>query len=225
MSLPPSSPCSSLLLLLLFLLVSHLFPCCLASAGDRDPQYQQCVSTCTSECPLLHFPLTNLTFPSPSISPDGRLYAPAVPLSLPLRLTLWSCESDCRYSCMRLHEAWMTQRGWDVVKYHGKWPFQRVWGLQELLSVLFSLGNLLPHAYYAFQYRRRVSRRYSMRNWWTAYALISCNTVSQPSPPGTRTSSLASSPRLPRLLTSPCGFLSVLCSGCGVRCSTRATCC
>ena len=27
-------------------------------------------------------------------------------------------------------------------KYFGKWPFRRVWGVQELMSVLFSICNL-----------------------------------------------------------------------------------
>ena len=176
---PSPSPPS---LLPLLLLLSLLLPLCLSSAGDRDPAYQHCLSTCTAECPLLPSLPTNRTLPPPSIQPDGRLYAPAVPLSLPLRLTLWTCDADCRYRCMRLHVRWTAGQGRGVVKYYGKWPFRRVWGLQELLSVAFSVGNLVPHAYYALQYRRRVSRRYSMRNWWTAYALISCNTVGHCTP-------------------------------------------
>jgi hypothetical protein len=32
-----------------------------------------------------------------------------------------------------------------VVKYHGKWPFTRVLGMQEVASVLFSLANMAAH--------------------------------------------------------------------------------
>jgi post-GPI attachment to proteins factor 3 len=32
-----------------------------------------------------------------------------------------------------------------VTQFHGKWPFIRVFGLQEPFSVLFSLGNLFVH--------------------------------------------------------------------------------
>ena len=32
-------------------------------------------------------------------------------------------------------------------KYFGKWPFKRVLGIQELLSVIFSLANLAAHAH------------------------------------------------------------------------------
>ena len=168
----PILPLFFLLSLLLFCIVSPAS----GSAGDRDPRFQQCVASCSAECPLLPTLPANHSFPAPSILPDGRLYAPAVPLSLPLRLTLWSCEADCRYRCMHVHAAWAAGQGRAVVKYDGKWPFVRVWGMQELLSVLFSLGNLAPHAYYLAEYGRRVSARYGMRRWWMAYAAVSCNT-------------------------------------------------
>lgn len=32
-----------------------------------------------------------------------------------------------------------------IYQYHGKWPFIRVFGLQELFSVLFSIGNAAAH--------------------------------------------------------------------------------
>eukprot|EP00967_Tisochrysis_lutea_P110172 scaffold172089_cov17-Tisochrysis_lutea.AAC.1 len=32
-------------------------------------------------------------------------------------------------------------------KYYGKWPFQRLLGMQEAASVLFSLANLCAHVY------------------------------------------------------------------------------
>ncbi|KAJ7566674.1 hypothetical protein O6H91_02G114000 [Diphasiastrum complanatum] len=33
----------------------------------------------------------------------------------------------------------------EPVTYHGKWPFDRILGLQEPASVVFSLLNLLEH--------------------------------------------------------------------------------
>jgi len=32
-----------------------------------------------------------------------------------------------------------------IVQYHGKWPFVRIAGIQEIASVIFSFGNLIPH--------------------------------------------------------------------------------
>ena len=77
---------------------------------------------------------------------------------------------------MCLHAELRRERGEPEWKYAGKWPFVRVLGMQELLSVVFSVGNLLPHAVYFVLYRRRVSRRYDLRDLWSAYALVSCNT-------------------------------------------------
>jgi len=35
-----------------------------------------------------------------------------------------------------------------VAQYYGKWPFQRCLGFQEIASVLFSIGNAVPHVFY-----------------------------------------------------------------------------
>ena len=34
-----------------------------------------------------------------------------------------------------------------AIKYHGKWPFVRVWGMQEAVSVVLSVANLAAHVY------------------------------------------------------------------------------
>lgn len=34
-----------------------------------------------------------------------------------------------------------------AIKYHGKWPFVRVWGMQEVVSVVLSVANLAAHLY------------------------------------------------------------------------------
>ena len=70
-------------------------------------------------------------------------------------------------------------------KYFGKWPFQRIWGIQELLSVVFSLANLAAQAhnllrlYKAKQTRQcfasKAARSDTAWGLWTAYALGSIN--------------------------------------------------
>jgi len=57
----------------------------------------------------------------------------------------WSCSDECKYECMHSIEQLRYSRGYIPVQYYGKWPFTRVWGLQELLSVVFSIGNAIPH--------------------------------------------------------------------------------
>ena len=64
-----------------------------------------------------------------------------------LRLARWDCAADCAYHCMRALEARRAAvEGGPVWKYHGKWPFARMLGAQEIASVVFSLLNLAAHA-------------------------------------------------------------------------------
>lgn len=53
-----------------------------------------------------------------------------------LRWKQWDCRSDCRYHCMLAREEEREKLGDKPVKYHGKWPFQRVYGIQVFLSYL-----------------------------------------------------------------------------------------
>lgn len=47
-----------------------------------------------------------------------------------LRWKQWDCQSDCRYHCMVKREGEREALGYDPVKYHGKWPFKRIYGIQ-----------------------------------------------------------------------------------------------
>ena len=47
-----------------------------------------------------------------------------------LRWKQWDCQSDCRYNCMLDREEEREASGNGPVKYHGKWPFKRVYGIQ-----------------------------------------------------------------------------------------------
>ena len=63
-------------------------------------------------------------------------------------LLSWSCRDDCSYQCM-----WDTvensyrKNKLPVQQFHGKWPFIRIFGVQEPASAFFSILNLLPHVY------------------------------------------------------------------------------
>lgn len=98
-----------------------------ASRGDRSPAYHECVNACIQAAPERTLPLT-------------------------LRLTRWTPESDCMYTCQQsLTDAALngTVLGglppFQVVQFHGKWPFRRILGIQEPLSVIFSALNLWMH--------------------------------------------------------------------------------
>ncbi len=70
-------------------------------------------------------------------------------------------------------------------KYFGKWPFKRILGLQELLSVMFSLANLAAHARNLYKLRLmqhatqhldiHMSKGGPVWGLWIGYALGSIN--------------------------------------------------
>jgi len=62
-----------------------------------------------------------------------------------LRLAHWDCSENCKYECMHDNSVLRKRNGEQQVHYHGKWPFVRVFGIQELLSSMFSLLNGLPY--------------------------------------------------------------------------------
>ena len=43
-------------------------------------------------------------------------------------------QDDCKYLCMRQHTEQRRALGQPVLKYHGKWPFVRVLGVQVTLA-------------------------------------------------------------------------------------------
>lgn len=101
-----------------------------------------------------------------------------------LRLTMWSCEADCKYTCMRSDLDGIKAAGEKVVQYYGKWPFIRVAGAQEIFSVIFSAGNLLANIYGFFWIYRVAWKKlkpaqrkaFAWMDWLhVANLLVSCN--------------------------------------------------
>ncbi|MCJ1312666.1 hypothetical protein MMC25_006342 [Agyrium rufum] len=119
-----------------------------ASLGDRLPDFKKCVSVCVE----------NNCAQGDSILP------------LNLRLTFWTCPSNCDYICQHV----VTDRRLDryppmrepVVQYHGKWPFYRFLGMQEPFSVLFSAFNFLAHSRGLEQIRSSIPRDYPLRKYY-----------------------------------------------------------
>ncbi|ODV79165.1 Per1-domain-containing protein [Suhomyces tanzawaensis NRRL Y-17324] len=53
----------------------------------------------------------------------------------------WNCEDDCSYKCQQLITEQRKASGLPMVQFFGKWPFTRVFGIQEIFLVIFSFGN------------------------------------------------------------------------------------
>ncbi|KDQ18682.1 hypothetical protein BOTBODRAFT_127592 [Botryobasidium botryosum FD-172 SS1] len=125
-----------------------------ASSGDRSFEFQDCLAGC-----------------------DSAICANPPSLSLPLRLTLWSCADDCKYHCTHV----VTDRALErvpqepVQQFYGKWPFWRLWGMQEPASVAFSLLNLWAHLRGFRDVRRRIPPTNPLRGYIMAWSLLSVN--------------------------------------------------
>ncbi|KAK4454660.1 Per1-like-domain-containing protein [Podospora aff. communis PSN243] len=99
-----------------------------ASVGDRLPEFKECVEICIHEnC--------------------GADAAHRTPIPLYRRLLFWTCPSECDYTCQHIitNRRLAAEPPRSVEQFHGKWPFVRVLGMQEPMSVLFSAGNFLAH--------------------------------------------------------------------------------
>ena len=93
-----------------------------ASLGDRQPYYASCVSACHgTKC-------------------DRGAQPPWT-----LRLLFWDCAADCAYECMHRTQRALRDRGLGEAKFHGKWCFTRVLGIQEPGAAVFSALNAAPH--------------------------------------------------------------------------------
>ncbi|GAX73444.1 hypothetical protein CEUSTIGMA_g896.t1 [Chlamydomonas eustigma] len=127
---------------LISLLLTAIYRRVQGSEGDTSPAFHSCTWRCQhTGCAQVRENIEICGTACPHIN--------QLPIPTALRLTRWSCEDDCRYHCM--HELEDARRAQGVpnqhrvIKYFGKWPFQRVLGAQEFMSVLLSLGNMLAH--------------------------------------------------------------------------------
>lgn len=152
-----------------------------ASPGDADPTYRSCVKDCT-----MNGCVGERCFPYCNLSSNGILGSGPWYMQEPLYLKWkqWDCQGDCRYYCMVERERERQALGNGPVKYHGKWPFKRIFGLQEAASVAFSILNLAMHfhgwlsffilVYYKLPLKQNRTY-YEYTALWHIYALLSLN--------------------------------------------------
>ncbi|RDB26240.1 Protein PER1 [Hypsizygus marmoreus] len=136
-----------------FLFVTTLFGIALASSGDRSFEFGNCVELCTTK----------------------HCQGPSVSLPLALRLTRWTCEDDCKYSCMHEITDRDVERGIRIQQYYGKWPFWRLAGVQEPASVAFSLLNLWSHVHGAREIQKRIPNAHPMKRFYLIGCVASIN--------------------------------------------------
>ncbi|XP_039002617.1 post-GPI attachment to proteins factor 3-like [Hibiscus syriacus] len=166
----------------LFLVFSFLVGALDASAGDADPLYRACVAECEKTGCVGGRCFPQCKFPSDDVANDSPWYMQE---PLYLKWKQWDCQSDCRYNCMVDREKEREAVGNGPVKYHGKWPFKRVVGIQEPASVAFSALNLAMHfhgwlsfsilIYYNLPLRQGKKAYYEFASLWNIYGLLAMN--------------------------------------------------
>lgn len=117
------------------------------SIGDWYPEQIQCKYHCEKDnCDYT----TSLMDEDVDVS--SYLYKPTFSQVNPSfidKLLFWDCISLCDYQCQQLTTDMITSRMTNtdekIVQFHGKWPFVRIFYIQEFWSTLFSLGNFIPH--------------------------------------------------------------------------------
>lgn len=94
------------------------------------------------------------------------------PLPLHLRLLLWNCPSECDYACQRSVTASRIANGQSVEQFHGKWPFKRLWGIQEPFSVLFSVLNGYVHYVGLKSLKRELPCSYPLYRYYRLFSIF-----------------------------------------------------
>src|SRR5579859_449836 len=143
-----------------------------ASSGDRLDVFIQC----KAEWYQTLFRSANLHCSIKAhCSPTNPHFPIHKPLPLHLRLLLWDCPSECDYTCQRQVTNSLRSQGLALHQFHGKWPFQRLWGIQEPCSVLFSILNF--HGYYRGTrlVLQRIPDSYALKPYYVLLGLFGMN--------------------------------------------------
>ncbi|XP_050665477.1 post-GPI attachment to proteins factor 3 isoform X2 [Leptidea sinapis] len=131
----------------------------LCSDGDRSPFYINCVKGCMkANC------TNDLTF-TPEAAQQQDIWS---------KILLWNCRDECRYHCMWRTVQGFLERGYTIPKFHGKWPFKRILGVQEPASTLASLLNLAAHVYMFTEMKRQLpaASRTPALLLWKVFAVV-----------------------------------------------------
>lgn len=141
-----------------------------------------CIRACVGECEISGC-VGQLCFPQCNSSSNTGPWYTQEPLCL--QWQKWGCQGDCRYHCMVNRERERETLGQPPLKYHGKWPFKRLLGIQEPASVAFSVLNLAMHfhgwisffitLYYKLPLREDKTAYYEYVGLWHIYGFLSMN--------------------------------------------------
>lgn len=130
--------------LFLFLLSPIFIKGTLSSPGDNLDEFIDCAYACEykRKCPgsMINYidPITNEFYNGVDFQDTPYIYK---------KFLFWDCISDCDYQCQQIITKRRIKENEEIYQFHGKWPFLRIFGTQEFFSVIFSVGNFIPHYY------------------------------------------------------------------------------
>lgn len=84
----------------------------------------------------------------------------------------WTCFDECQYKCMWKTVNAFLDRNWKIPQFYGKWPFIKIFGLQEPASVLFSIMNLITHLILLKKFRKEVRSDSPCYYLWHIFAFV-----------------------------------------------------
>lgn len=141
--------------LLSLLVLCGIFTLAKGSSGDRSYGFQRCLGQRTAQqC-------------------HTGAFEKSAPLSL--RLTLWTCEDDCKYQCSHFMTDKAIEQQTRIEQYYGKWAFWRFLGMQEPASVGFSLLNLWAHIRGGIILQKQIRKGHPMRLYYLGFTVSNLN--------------------------------------------------
>lgn len=135
-----------------------------ASIGNQNHQFLECFNLCSKKnCKNLRLKSKES---EDEFSQNQLLH---------MRLLGWSCLDECKYDCMWYTVDYFIKYENFIPQFYGKWPFVRIFGIQEPLSTIASIGNLLAHVYMLNKMRKVISSNAPFKSLWYTFGLISVN--------------------------------------------------
>lgn len=129
------------------------------SIGNQSPFFTKCVDSCVDKRCL----------------DDGYEFRMKYPRPFYMDFLKWKCGDECDYDCMWKTVEGFQERNYNIPQFFGKWPFIRVFGIQEPASTVFSLLNLYAHISMLKQMKSELRPDTPLRWLWFLYGLVSCH--------------------------------------------------
>jgi hypothetical protein len=127
-----------------------------ASNGDYSSYFQSCLYEHVSK---------NCT-----LAENLKIFNQHQPLYL--KLLAWDCVDESKYECMWLTVDWFIKYNYNIPQFYGKWPFIRIFGIQEFISVFASLIHFLINGYMLKRVRKEISNDSQLKTLWIGFAYM-----------------------------------------------------